>query len=276
MDAAKGGNFILTNGGVMQDYWGIGKATKPLLPFFAIPTTAGTGSECQSFALISDAVSHVKMACGDKKAAAHTALLDPDLSLSQPPRIGALTGIDALTHALESAVSTKSNDISRQYSFASFGLLSRGFFGILNDPPNLHYRSQMLLGAALAGTAIENSMLGAAHAAANPLTASFGIVHGEAVGLMMASVLRLNLVHEPSREIYAELAKMLAIAPDGLPNWWEKTLRGAHLPLRLTERGVTSDAIPDLAIAAAKQWTGTFNPVPMTAAAFEQLYREAL
>src|SRR5207253_263786 len=86
MDTAKGCNFLLTNGGLMQDYWGIGKATKPMLPLIAIPTTAGTGSECQSAALIADEKTHQKMACIDPKAAARIAVLDPQLTLSQPMR----------------------------------------------------------------------------------------------------------------------------------------------------------------------------------------------
>jgi alcohol dehydrogenase len=77
MDTAKGANFLLTNGGQMRDYWGVGKATRPMLPLIAIPTTSGTGSECQSFALISDPETHQKMACGDPKAAAKVAILDP-------------------------------------------------------------------------------------------------------------------------------------------------------------------------------------------------------
>ena len=104
LDTAKGCNFLLTNGGRMQDYWGVGKATRPMLPLIAIPTTAGTGSECQSFALIADETTHQKMACGDPKAAARVAILDPPLTLSQPPRVAACTGMDALSHAVETAV----------------------------------------------------------------------------------------------------------------------------------------------------------------------------
>ena len=104
MDCAKGCNFILTNGGEMKDYWGKEKATKPMLPLIAVPTTAGTGSECQSFALIADEHTHAKMACGDKKAAARVALLDPELTLSQPSNVTAVTAIDAISHAVESYV----------------------------------------------------------------------------------------------------------------------------------------------------------------------------
>ena len=89
MDCAKGINFLYSNGGRMQDYWGTGKATRPMLPTIAVPTTAGTGSETQSFALISDAKTHVKMACGDKKASFRIAILDPQLTVSQPPRVTA-------------------------------------------------------------------------------------------------------------------------------------------------------------------------------------------
>ena len=112
MDTAKGCNFLYTNGGAMKDYWGTGKATKPLLPLIAIPTTAGTGSECQSYALIADEKTHAKMACGDPKAAARVAILDPVLTVSQPKRVTACTGIDALTHAVETAVTKKRNPLS--------------------------------------------------------------------------------------------------------------------------------------------------------------------
>src|SRR5688500_11190930 len=112
MDTAKGCNFILTNGGRMHDYWGVGKATKPMLPLIAIPTTAGTGSECQSAALITDPATHQKMACLDPKAAARVAILDPLLTVSQPVSVTACTGVDAIAHALETAVTKKRNPLS--------------------------------------------------------------------------------------------------------------------------------------------------------------------
>src|ERR1700675_4890133 len=86
MDCAKGINFLLTNGGTMADYKGFGKARKPMLPSIGVPTTAGTGSEAQSYALIADEQTHMKMACGDRKAAFHIAVLDPEVTVSQPLR----------------------------------------------------------------------------------------------------------------------------------------------------------------------------------------------
>lgn len=276
MDAAKGCNFILTNGGRMQDYWGVGKATLPMLPFIAIPTTAGTGSECQSFALISDAETHAKMACGDKKAAACLALLDPELTLTQPSMVTRLTGIDAMAHALESAVSTKSNEISLAYSLAAFALLAEGFPAVLADPTNLFARSQMLLGASLAGVAIENSMLGAAHASANPLTAQFQVVHGEAVGVMMPRILRCNLLSPEARLTYGKLAHQIGLQADDLPCWFEKLLERAGLPDHLRHWGISEAHVSALAAEAAQQWTGMFNPVTVVEEDFRKFYLETL
>ena len=124
MDCCKGINFVFTGGGEMKDYWGVGKALQPMLPMIAVPTTAGTGSETQSFALISDAKTHAKMACGDKKASCRIAVLDPELTVSQPPRITALTGIDALSHALETFVTSRRNPVSLAFSREAWRLLA--------------------------------------------------------------------------------------------------------------------------------------------------------
>ena len=140
MDCAKGINFVHTNGGRMHDYWGIGKTTRPMLPMIGVPTTAGTGSETQSFALISDAETHVKMACGDKRAAFRVALLDPELTLTQPPRVTALTGMDALSHALETYVTKRRNPASVAFSLEAWRLLSKTFERVLSQPDDLEAR----------------------------------------------------------------------------------------------------------------------------------------
>src|SRR5436853_1015706 len=137
MDCCKGINFVFSNGGEMKDYWGVGKALKAMLPMIAVPTTAGTGSETQSFALISDAKTHVKMACGDKKASFRVALLDPELTLTQPPGVTALTGIDAIAHALESYVCRTRNPASMAFSREAWLLLGGNFAHVLADPADL-------------------------------------------------------------------------------------------------------------------------------------------
>src|SRR5207237_8723592 len=100
----------------MSEYKGFGKAKKPMLPSISVPTTAGTGSEAQSFALIADEKTHLKMACGDRKAAFRVTILDPEVTVSQPTAVTAITGIDALSHALESYVTTRRNTLSQTFA----------------------------------------------------------------------------------------------------------------------------------------------------------------
>ena len=122
MDCAKGVNFLLTNGGRMEDYWGSNKATRPMLPSIGVPATAGTGSDAQSYALISQEQGGVKMACGDPKAKFRTVVLDPAVAATAPREVVALSGIDAVSHVVESYVSTKSNPISRRLAAAAWHL----------------------------------------------------------------------------------------------------------------------------------------------------------
>jgi alcohol dehydrogenase len=285
MDTAKGCNFILTNGGEMKDYWGVGKARLPMLPLIAIPTTGGTGSECQSFALISDEHSHQKMACGDPKAAARVALLDPLLTLSQPPRVAACTGIDAIAHSVETAVTRKRTAVSYLFSREAFKLTVLALPRVLASPGDIEARGSMLLGAAWAGTAIENSMLGAAHSAANPLTAHFDIAHGLAVGLMLPHVVRFNALQSHTARVYADLAAAAgivggegvpALAAEQLAQRLEALVRATGLPQSLTKCGVRRESIAELSQEAAAQWTAQFNPRSVSVADFEALYAQAL
>jgi len=282
LDCAKGVNFIFTGGGSMRDYWGVGKARNEMLPMIAVPTTAGTGSELQSFALISDAETNVKMACGDRKASCRIAILDPCLTLTQPAQVTALTGIDALSHAVESYVTTKRNQISMLFSRESFRLIAGNLRRVLEDGDDLMARAAMQLGASYAGLAIENSMLGASHALANPLTATFGIVHGQAVGLMLPHVVRFNgqiINHE-----YQELLSTIANQPqspqarrgaDGLVELINELVVAAGLEVQLRQLGVSRESLPKLAEGAAQQWTGSFNPRSVNKDDFLEIYEHA-
>ena len=284
MDTAKGCNFLLTNGGQMQDYWGVGKATKPMLPLIAIPTTAGTGSECQSAALIVDEATHQKMACLDPKAAARIAILDPSLTISQPAGVTGCTGLDAIAHAVETAVSKKRNHVSSMYSREAFKLCITSFPEVLLNPNDAAARGRMLLGAALAGLAIENSMLGAAHSAANPLTAHYGIVHGQAVGMMLPSVVRFNGAGAEAQKAYRELAAGTPFSGEAhdsreivraLAERLEVLLGLAGVPRSLADCGVERESIPTMAEEAAQQWTAGFNPRTVGKKEFVGLYEAA-
>jgi alcohol dehydrogenase class IV len=269
MDVAKGINFIVTNGGTMADYLGFDKATKPMLPSIGVPTTAGTGSEAQSYALIANASTHLKMACGDRKAAFRIALLDPELTVTQPQPVTAATGIDAIAHAMESHVCTNANAVSRPMSLQAFQLLTNHYLQVLATPDDIAARSAMQIGAYLAGSAIESAMLGCAHSCANPLTAHYGITHGIAVGLMLPHAVCFN--SNAAIEGYAELGG----TGEQLSERITSLLIEAQLPTKLSDLGISRSILPVLANEAFQQWTAKFNPRPVTEADLLHLYEAA-
>jgi len=281
MDCAKAVNVLLTNGGAMADYKGYGKATKPMLPSIGVPTTTGTGSEAQSYALIADEKTHMKMACGDRKLAFKVAILDPEVTASQPAKVTAITGIDAMAHAIESYVCTRRSPLSQTFARAAWRLLEPNLAVCLTDPGNLEARGAMQLGANFAGSAIENAMLGACHALANPLTAHYGVTHGIAIGVMLPHVIRFNARAVGS--LYGDLVHEIGSvngdakqAADLLGRRITDLMQQAALPTNLTECGVSQGILPVLADEAAQQWTGKFNPVPVEYAELLGLYEAAM
>ena len=275
LDCAKGVNFLLTNGGTMRDYRGYGKAGRQLLPMIGIPTTTGTGSEAQSYALVSDAETHEKMACGAPSAAFRVAILDPVLAVSQPRSITATAGFDALSHAVETYVTTRRNPVSDMFSREAWRLLEANYERALAEPENTEARGAMLVGAHFAGAAIEQSMLGATHACANPLTKNYDTEHGAAVALMLPHVVRWNAEEVGAR--YRELwqaAHARGGAAD-LAARLEELAAAGELPRTLRDARVPAADLARLAEEAAGQWTGHFNPRAFDAAAALHIYERA-
>src|SRR5436190_20666991 len=278
LDCAKGINFVLTNGGTMRDYRGFGKATRPMLLSIGVPTTAGTGSEAQTYALISDSETHAKMACGDPKAAFRIAILDPALTVTQPRSVTAIAGYDAISHAVESYVTARRSGISDLFARDAWRLLDGHYERVLAAPGDRIARGAMLLGAHEAGVAIEQSMLGAAHACANPLTARYGTTHGVAIAVMLPHVVRWNADQIGDR--YAELLRASGREGGAAPGSrlaarLEELARAGGLPASLHDLDVPRGDLAALAADAATQWTGTCNPRPFDAAAALELYERA-
>jgi alcohol dehydrogenase len=209
--------------------------------------------------------------------------------MTQPPRVTALTGIDALTHALETFVTTKRNAVSDCFSREAWMLLARGFPRVIEEPRDVAGRTQMQLGASFAGMAIEASMLGAAHALANPLTAILGVPHGQAVGMMMPHAVRFNgaVVAHRYCELLALLPEVASSDPrsssDILAERFTQWLTIAGLTTRLRDLPswpADSNARPAtlaaLAEMATKQWTGSFNPRPATRDDYLAMYQAAI
>ncbi|MDR7418489.1 MAG: iron-containing alcohol dehydrogenase [Armatimonadota bacterium] len=272
IDGAKGIALLSANGGRAADYRGTNKVPRATVPVLAVPTTAGTGSEVQSAALISDAATHEKMVIWDRKLAPCAAVLDPELTVSLPRQVTAVTGIDAIAHAVESAVCARANRLSRCFAASAWQLLATALPVVLDDPSNLPARGDALFGATLAGMAVEQSMLGAAHSLANPLTRHFGVPHGAAVGVMLPHVVRFNAAVPDVAAHYVALAGLPVSA---LADHLTELLTRSGLPTRLTACGVDGDRLPVLAAEAAAQWTAAFNPRPVTADDLLMLYRQA-
>jgi alcohol dehydrogenase len=202
--------------------------------------------------------------------------------MTQPARVTALTGFDALAHAVETAVTKARTPLSQAFSREAWRHLAPNFLRVIAEPDDLEARGEMQLGACLAGLAIENSMLGAAHAAANPLTAAYGITHGDAVALMLPHVVRHN--GAAVEQWYQDLVLATAFdknTPDqragssGLAHFLAEAAAAAGLAVRLRDHGVERDRLPELSADALKQWTGSFNPVEMAAKDYEALYEAA-
>lgn len=277
LDCAKGINLLLTNGGAMADYRGYGHAHKPLLPMIAVPTTAGTGSEAQSYAVIADAVTHMKMACGDPRLAFRVALLDPELTLSQPAAVTAAGGFDAIAHAVETAVTKRRTAVSALFSREAFRLLDANYERVIARPDDIGARGAMQLGAFYAGVAIEQSMLGAAHACANPLTARYDMTHGVALAILLPHVVRWNA--HAADDLYRDLVNGMppAATSGGAGNRLAERLieigRSGGFPADLRTTGIPEQDLSTLAEAAAMQWTGTFNPRPFGAREALEVYQ---
>ena len=277
LDCAKGINVVLTNGGTMADYRGYSKATQPMLPMVAVPTTAGTGSEAQSYAVIAEAATHMKMACGDPQLAFRVAILDPELTLSQPSAVTAAAGFDAIAHAVETAVTTRRTNVSALFSREAFRLLNGNYERVLQTPDDLTARSAMHLGAFYGGVAIEQSMLGAAHACANPLTARYQLTHGTALAILLPHVVRWNAAVRG--DLYRDLvAEGMNVSVDGHPGdlLADRLVdigKAGGFPSSLRDVGVREADLPALADDAGRQWTGTFNPRTLNATDALEVYQ---
>jgi alcohol dehydrogenase len=195
--------------------------------------------------------------------------------------VTAIAGYDALSHAVEAYVTTRGTPVSEMFADDAWRLLESHYERVLAEPGDLVARGAMLLGAHEAGIAIEQSMLGATHACANPLTAQFGTTHGVAVAVMLPHVVRWNAEHVGDR--YRELAGRISPGPartradagEFLARRLEELRLAGGMPAALRDLGVPRDALASLAAGAAAQWTGTFNPRPFDAAGALALYERA-
>jgi len=223
LDVAKAVSVIVGNGGKIQDYIGIDKVPKKGCPIFAIPTTAGTGSEATGTTIITDTVNDVKMLIISPWIIPQVAIIDPLLTLALPKSITAATGLDALTHAIEAYVSKKAQPFSDIFALSAIKRIYENLPIAWAEPNNIQAREQTLLGALEAGIAFSNASVALVHGMSRPIGALFHVPHGISNAALLGIVTHFSLEGNPER--YADIANILGV--DSLLSTLEKAKAGA-------------------------------------------------
>jgi alcohol dehydrogenase class IV len=259
LDIAKVTSIMITNTGKIDSLFGIDLVPNPGVPVILIPTTAGTGSEVTPIAILSDTKEKLKKGIVSPTLFPEVAILDPKLTIGLPPSVTALTGMDALTHAIESYYSINATDLSDLLAYRAMELLSKNLRMAYAHGENLAARSCVLEGSLLAGIAFANAGVGAVHAFAYPLGGEFHLAHGLTNTLMLPYVMRYNILGCPGK--FAQMAKAFGEKVEGISElvgaeiavrFIERLSDDIRVPRRLRDVGIPEDAIPRLAEAAMK------------------------
>jgi len=259
LDIAKVTSIMITNTGKIDSFFGIDLVPNPGVPVILIPTTAGTGSEVTPIAILSDTKEKLKKGIVSPTLFPEVAILDPKLTIGLPPSVTAFTGMDALTHAIESYSSINATDLSDLLAYKAMELLSKNLRMAYAHGENLAARSCVLEGSLLAGIAFANAGVGAVHAFAYPLGGEFHLAHGLTNTLMLPYVMRYNILGCPGK--FAQMAKAFGERVEGISElvgaeiavrFIERLSDDIRVPRRLRDVGIPEDAIPRLAEAAMK------------------------
>ena len=213
-DTGKGIGLLAGNGGKIQDFEGINKATKPMSPLIAINTTAGTASEMTRFAVITDTARHIKMAIADWRVTPNVSINDPLLMMKLPPSITAATGMDALTHAVEAYVSTIATPLTDSAALMAFKLIPKYLRKAVANGDDYEAREKMAYAQFLGGMAFNNASLGYVHSMAHQLGGFYNLPHGVCNAILLPHVSRFNLIGNLDK--YAEIAAAMGENVAGL------------------------------------------------------------
>ena len=234
---------------------------RPAIPIIAIPTTAGTGSETNNWGVIDDPIKQCKFYVGDASTTPAAVILDPELTLGLPPRPTAGTGIDALTHAIESLTSKGRSPISAAYAHEAIKLISRSLPTAVRDGKNVDARGDMLVGAHLAGLALTLSGLGLVHGIAHSVSAHVGAAHGEALAAVLAEVMEFNSTSVA--DIYATVGNDMGVKADAKSAI--DAVRGLaddiNIRFALGHYGVKADMVDGIADTTLADSVTSNNPI---------------
>jgi len=283
MDTGKAVAFLATNGGKVADYIGADKVRLPPLPCIAIPTTAGTSSEVTNNVVFTDPETHFKFGLSSPNAATARALIDPELTLTMPPTLTAATGMDALTHALESYTSKEAYDLTEVLALEAIRLIGRWLSVAVKDGPNRQARERMMMACLLGGIAFNQSRLTIVHAVSHPVSGWCGTPHGVANAILLPHVMAFNVDYAPQK--FARIAEALGMDTKGM-----SVAQAAHaavdkvhsmneelgIPSTLSAVGVQAELIPPMATDAMKSGNIPLNPRPTAYEDMVALYEAAM
>ncbi|HSR13385.1 MAG TPA: iron-containing alcohol dehydrogenase, partial [Thermodesulfobacteriota bacterium] len=229
---AKAISVLSTNPGKVSDFMGAGKIPKPGSPLIAMPTTAGTGSEVTPFTIITDTARDVKMLIASPHLIPRIALVDPVLTMTMPQGITAATGMDALTHAIESYISVKAHPLTDTLALEAIRIIGANLRQAWCNPDNFEARSNMLFGSLQAGLAFANSSVALVQGMARPIGAYFHVPHGISNAALLPVVMHFSAPGNPAR--FAEIARAMGEVTSGV-SVMEAAYRAARAVKNLSE-----------------------------------------
>jgi len=284
VDAAKGIALLMTNKGRVDRYFGIDKVEKQALPIIAIPTTAGTGSEVTKYAVITDRKKMLKQIIGSPHISPRLAILDPIVTLTMPPSLTANTGMDALSHAIESYVCTQANPVSDILALEAIRLIAEALPEAISQPENVKLREKMLFASLIAAMALNSSGAGIIHGMGYSITLFYNAPHGLANALLMPAAMEFNFVANPTK--FRNIAQAMGKKVEGLSE--EEAARLSVVAIReLSEkigipRGLKEIGVKEQSLASFAKTVSenerilSLNPRRPTIKEIEEIYRRSM
>lgn len=265
IDLAKAVNVLMTNPGTIGDYAGINMVKKSCLPLIAIPTTAGTSSEITNVCALIDAEKVRKYVVIDANLTPSSVIADPEFTRTMPAGVTAATGMDAITHAIESYVSNMASPLTEYHALKGLEILYKNLPAAVKDGNDMKAREQMMLGCIITGFSFSNANLGLVHGIAHTLSAHFGLAHGMANAAVLPYVVEYNAESCPKKT--AKLAEAIGLTPCGDPDKDKKQFSEALRKLTrivgiqtLSEQGIQEKDLEMLAKDVMEEPVLAFNP----------------
>ncbi len=283
MDCAKAVGIVVYNGGMINDYEGVGKVTKGIPPLVTVNTTAGTASEMTSFTIITDTERHIKMAIVDPRITPDVAVNDPELMVSMPPALTAATGMDALTHAVEAYVSTMATPTTDAAAIKAIELISKYLRDAVAHGEDVRTRDMMAHAEYLAGIAFNNASLGYVHSMAHQLGGFYNLPHGVCNAILLPYVETYNKQVVPER--FADIARVMGERVEGLSaeeaadkaiDAIKKLASDIGIPSGLKELGAREEDLELLAENAMQDVCRLTNPRDLSKEDIIEIYRKAM